>query len=129
METTFRPLHSNIRDLNDIIGMTPSDSWDFVFDTPIDLEYSNFWDEKPIKFECVSVHGWYWDDDDHCTDDFYFHDAGSSNWICKEYSLTKESRRKVMEIIYNKLIETGEIEVDMNGKITKDVFRKLGFKW
>lgn len=129
METTFRPLPSNIRDLNDIVGMSPSDSWDFVFDTPIELEYSNFWDDKSIKFECVSVHGWYWDEDDHCTDDFYFHDAGSANWICKEYSLTKESRKKVMEIIYNKLVETGEIEVDENGKIIKDVFRKLGFKW
>ena len=31
--------------------------------------------------------------------------------------------------IYNKLVETGEIEVDENGKIIKDVFRKLGFKW
>ena len=130
METTFRLLPSNVRDLNDIVGMSPSDSWDFVFDTPVELEYRNFWDDdKPIKFECVSVHGWYWDEDDHCTDDFYFHDAGSANWICKEYSLTKESRQKVMEIIYNKLIETGEIEVDGSGKITKDVFRKLGFKW
>lgn len=129
METTFRPLPSNVRDLNDIVGMSPSDSWDFVFDTPIELEYRNFWDEKSIKFECVSVHGWYWDEDDHCTDDFYFHDAGSPNWVCKEYSLTKESRQKVMEIIYNKLIETGEIEVNENGKIVKDVFRKLGFKW
>lgn len=129
METTFRPLHHDIDCLNKIVGMTPSDSWDFVFDTPIELEYSNFWDEKPIKFECVSVHGWYWDDDDHCTDDFYFHDAVSSNWVCKEYSLTKESRKKVMEIIYNKLIEMGEIEVNESGKIIKDVFRKLGFKW
>lgn len=129
METTFRPLHSYVNCLNDIVGMCPDDSWDFVFDTPVELEYSNFWNDTPIKFECVSVHGWYWDEDDHRTDDFYFHDASSSSWVCKEYSLTKESRQKVMEIIYNKLIETGEIEVDENGKIVKDCFRKLGFKW
>ena len=129
METTFRPLHSYVNCLNDIVGMRPDDSWDFVFDTPVELEYSNFWNDTPIKFECVSVHGWYWDEDDHRTDDFYFHDASSSSWVCKEYSLTKESRQKVMEIIYNKLIETGEIEVDENGKIVKDCFRKLGFKW
>ena len=129
METTFRPLHSYVNCLNDIVGMRPDDSWDFVFDTPVELEYSNFWDDNRIKFECVSVHGWYWDEDDHRTDDFYFHDASSTSWVCKEYSLTKESRQKVMEIIYNKLIETGEIEVDENGKIVKDCFRKLGFKW
>lgn len=129
METTFRPLHSYVNCLNDIVGMRPDDSWDFVFDTPVELEYSNFWNDTPIKFECVSVHGWYWDEDDHRTDDFYFHDASSTSWVCKEYSLTKESRQKVMEIIYNKLIETGEIEVDENGKIVKDCFRKLGFKW
>lgn len=129
METTFRPLHSYVNCLNDIVGMRPDDSWDFVFDTPVELEYSNFWNDTPIKFECVSVHGWYWDEDDHRTDDFYFHDASSTSWVCKEYSLTKESRQKVMEIIYNKLIETGEIEVDETGKIVKDCFRKLGFKW
>ena len=129
METTFRPLHSYVNCLNDIVGMRPDDSWDFVFDTPVELEYSNFWNDNPIKFESVSVHGWYWDEDDHRTDDFYFHDASSTSWVCKEYSLTKESRQKVMEIIYNKLIETGEIEVDENGKIVKDCFRKLGFKW
>ncbi len=129
METTIRPLHPYINCLNDIVGMRPDDSWDFVFDTPVELEYSNFWNDTPIKFECVSVHGWYWDEDDHRTDDFYFHDASSTSWVCKEYSLTKESRQKVMEIIYNKCIETGEIEVDENGKIVKDCFRKLGFKW
>jgi hypothetical protein len=127
MNTNFRPLPSNVSCMNDIVGMRPDDSWDFVFDTPIELEFKSFWQEEPTKFECVSIRGWYWDEDDHRTDDFYFHDANSSNWVCKEYSLTKESRQKVMEIVYNKLIETGEIEVNENGKIVKNCFFKIWY--
>ena len=109
MNTNFNNLPSNVSRMNDIIGMISGDSWDFVFDTPIELEFKRFGREEPIKFECVSIHGWYWDEDDHCIADFYFHDAISSNWVCKEHSLTNESHQKVMEIIYNKLISTGEI--------------------
>ena len=87
------------RMLNDILGLFPGDSWDYVFDTPIELEYKRSSDEQICKFMCVSVHGWYWDDDDHRTCDFYFHDAGSPSWICKEYDLTPESLNKVANII------------------------------
>ena len=125
MNTNFNNLPSNVSRMNDIIGMISGDSWDFVFDTPIELEFKRFGREEPIKFECVSIHGWYWDEDDHCIADFYFHDAISSNWVCKEHSLTKESHQKVMEIIYNKLIATGEIEVNEKGKIVKNYFSKL----
>ena len=125
MNTNFNHLPSNVYRVNDIIGMNPSDSWEFVFDTPIELEFTRVFREEPIKFECVSIQGWYWDEDDHCISDFYFYDATSSNWVCKEHSLTNESHQKVMEIIYNKLIATGEIEVNEKGKIVKNYFSKL----
>lgn len=125
MNTNFRHLPSNISCMNDIIGMHPGDYWDFVFDTPIELWFTRFGLEEHVKFECVRIHGWYWDEDDHCIVNFYFHDTDSSNWVCKENSLTKESHQKVMEIIYNNLIDTGKIEVNENGKIVKNYFYKL----
>jgi hypothetical protein len=91
-----------VTNLNKFIGLKPGESRDVIFDTPVELEFERFFEDEPTKFLCTRMSGYYWDEDDHYSCDYYFYNETASNWICKENNLTGDSLNKVIEIINTK---------------------------
>lgn len=48
--------------------------------------------------ELARMNAYYWDEDDHCTKDYYFYDA-QGNRFAKMFDLTSDSREKVWNFI------------------------------
>lgn len=91
-----------------ILGMCPGDSLDVHFPEGFELEYKKWQNGayQIVKFVCVRMNAWYWDDDDHCCLDKYFYAPNTNNdpWhshICKMRDLTDESYAKVSEYLRN----------------------------
>lgn len=54
---------------------------------------------KVVRSEDLArMNAWYWDEEDHCTLDYYFYDA-DNNRFAKNNDLTDESREKVWEFL------------------------------
>lgn len=94
------------RELNSILNVYPGDSLDIIFPDNFILDYvKTVMDENGdfiqcvFSTECVRMHTYYWDEDDHKCIDYYFYNNNDGNWFAKYYGLTDESRQKVYEYI------------------------------
>ena len=82
---------------NVISSMCPGDSITVNFPEGFELEYTKWTPDgnTTVKFNCIKLNVWYWDEDDHCCKDHYYYEVGKDSWTCKQRSLTDESKEKV----------------------------------
>ena len=91
--------------MNPFYDLVPGDSMDVVFPKGFTIEFTKHvcdngeWKDVTMAKECIRMHSWYWDDDDHRCLDHYFYAEGEDTWFAKMYYLTAESRKKVMQFV------------------------------
>lgn len=89
------------------LDLRPGDSVNVYFPEgfTIDYETSVLDNGKFVKkietAVCTRMNAYYWDEDDHCCLDFYFHNDNipGKGWFCKIRHLTQESYNKVSKYV------------------------------
>lgn len=85
--------------------MRPGDSVNVYFPQGLMVEYTRIerlangsWGKVAHTAELARMNAWYWDEDDHCTKDYYYYDAQGKQFA-KNNDITEASRQKIWKFI------------------------------
>ena len=92
--------------LDIILNLEPGEEYVVYFPNDFVLEYKKQINGEVESFTPKYLEVYFWDEEDHWGKDYYFYDGNSSNWVCKLYYLTPESRLK----FYNYITEPHQIK-------------------